>query len=127
MKKILNIWVEENSFTTSLEPSVFQSHFFKNTWVGASSLEYNKFITLLKELLKKDLDQDKSAQMMDAVLIHNIKKNKIYLLKIDKFLELSEDERVYLYKNFVDFYIPRTIWYKSFCLLEKELPEKFKI
>lgn len=127
MRKFLNIWIQENSFKTSLDSSIFQSHFFKNTWVGASSLEYDKFIILLKELLKKDLDQDKSAKMMDAILIHDIKKNEIYLMKIDKFLELSKEERIHLYNNFVDFFIPRTIWYKSFCLLEKDLPEKFKI
>lgn len=119
-------YIEEFAFKTDLENNLFETKFFLNTWVGGSNLIKDKLEEFLNNMYLKDLEQDQQAFKMKYLLIHDILNKKIYLMEIEEFLKLTDDQRLKWYWNFTDFYIPRTIWYKSFCLLQKDLPLKFK-
>ena len=116
----------KSSFLTDLEENIFTSNFFLNTWVGGSNLEENKINLLVNKLYLKDLEQDPEAFKMKYLLAHDILNKKIYLIEIEEFLKFTNTQRLEWYWDFMDFYIPRTIWYKAFCLLQKNLPNKFK-
>ena len=116
----------KSSFLTDLEENIFTSNFFLNTWVGGSNLEENKINLLVNNLYLKDLEQDSEAFKMKYLLAHDILNKKIYLIEIEEFLKFTDIQRLEWYSDFMDFYIPRTIWYKAFCLLQKNLPNKFK-
>ena len=116
----------KSSFLTDLEENIFTSNFFLNTWVGGSNLEENKINLLVNKLYLKDLEQDPEAFKMKYLLVHDILNKKIYLIEIEEFLKFTNTQRLEWYWDFMDFYIPRTIWYKAFCLLQKNLPNEFK-
>lgn len=123
---MINNEILDQAFLTNLEKDIFKSKFFLNSWIPGSHLEKDKLLKFIENLYYKDLEQDPLAKKMEFILIHNLKNKNIYILEIDKFLSLDEPERLKWYANFTDFYLPRTIWYRSFCLLQKNLPEKFK-
>lgn len=115
-----------NSFKTDLEGSVFNTSFFKNSWISSSNLNNKKLEQLIENIHRKDLDQDKNANKPKFILLHHIKNKEIYLIEIEKFLILNDETKLNWYNNFIDFYIPRSIWFRSFCLLQKNLSEDIK-
>lgn len=124
----LDYFLQNNlSFKTNLDDTIFASSFFINSWVGGSKLTDDEFNSFVEKIYQKDLDQDNQAFKMPYILIHKIKLNEIYLVKIEDFLKSSIEQRQNWYNDFTDFFIPRTIWYKAFCLLQKDLPNEFKI
>ena len=100
--------------------SIFNTKFFTYSLVLSEEVKSkllfnNKHI----QLGNKDKERDPNSKLINYIFIFNCFDRKTYLIDIDTWLNYSEDERMYIFKN-SDIYIPRSIWFKAFAMLNKE-------
>lgn len=102
--------------------SVYSTHFFVDSWIRSSELDNFNFNKKLEELYQKDLERDSGAKKMKYLLVFDVFKKKSYLLDIKLFEDFSLEVKKVLFKQY-DFYIPRSIWFLAFAMLnESNIP-----
>ena len=100
--------------------SIFSTHYFISSWIKRTDLDNTKLLEKIDHLHNKDIEKDPNAKRVNYILCFETKNKKVFLVSLDDFIKLSEDEKVWLFSNWWDFYIPRSIWFKSFCMLNSE-------
>ncbi len=100
--------------------SIFSSHYFTSSWLKRTDLTSKLLVDKIKYLHTKDLEKDPQAKRVDFILCFDIRNKEVYLIHCADFVKLTEDERVSMFADWWDFYIPRSVWFKSFCMLNSE-------
>lgn len=101
----------------------YATNFFKHSWVLSSELDDVKFLDKLETLHLKDKERDPNAFNMKWLIVYEVRKKETFLISIKNFLELTHEQRIHYFSTEYDFYIPRSIWFRSFALLKlEELP-----
>lgn len=119
MKQFSDNAIRINNFSSS----IFSSHYFTSSWLKRTELEDTKLLEKIKYLHFKDGERDVHAKQVNFILCFDIKNKDVYLIHLDDFLKLSEEDRVLMFTRWWDFYIPRSVWFKSFCMLNsKDIP-----
>ena len=101
--------------------SIFSSHYFTSSWLKRTDLVSNLLIDKIKYLHTKDLEKDPQAKQVNFILCFDIRNKEVYLIHCEEFMRLTEDERVSMFIDRWDFYIPRSVWFKSFCILNSKI------
>lgn len=102
--------------------STYTTNFFTNSWLKSDELCTNEFNKKLETLYMKDLERDTKAREMEFLLVHDVLNKISYLLEISYFRNIDFQFKKELFRKY-DFYIPRSIWFLSFAMLnEKDLP-----
>lgn len=100
--------------------SIFGSHYFTSSWLKRTDLTSKSLVDKIKHLHTKDLERDPVAKQINFILCFDIRHNEVYLIHSVDFVKLTEDERVSMFSDWWDFYIPRSVWFKSFCMLNSK-------
>lgn len=102
--------------------SVYYTRFFIDSWIKSDELDNLNFNKKLEELYQKDLERDSGAKKMKYLLVFDVFKKESYLLEIEIFEMFSTEVKKILFKQY-DFYIPRSIWFLAFAMLnESNIP-----
>ncbi len=101
------------------DPSIFATKYFRESWLTTTHLIEEEFIKQKDYMHQKDKLKDADADEIHSLLLFNTKLRTTKLIKIVDFLKLSQEERVLIFKDWYDFYLPRSLWFKSFTALYK--------
>ena len=101
------------------DPSIFATKYFRESWLTTTHLIDEEFQKQKDYMHNKDKLKDDSAQEIDYLLLFNTRDRSTRLIKIVEFLKLTLDERLLIFKDWQDFYLPRSLWFKSFTALYK--------
>lgn len=127
--KIYNKLPDIKYIPSQLSPSILKTKYFISSWVKHTELNnLELFDKKLKDLIEKDQEKDSEWKKVDCVICYNIELNEIYFIEISTLRsiikEYGEDTYSVMKRSiskFVDFYIPRSVWWKSQLMLEKRL------
>jgi len=97
----------------NFDSSIFSTHYFKESWLQSQHLDNLEFEQKLEYLFQKDLKKDKDAEKMENLLIFNVYSRETWLMKISDFKSMDDSFKLELFQKFHDFYIPRSLWYRS--------------
>lgn len=101
------------------DPSIFATKYFRESWLTTTHLIEEEFIKQKEYMHQKDKLKDSDADEIHSLLLFNTRLRTTKLIKIVDFLKLSQEERVLIFKDWYDFYLPRSLWFKSFTALYK--------
>lgn len=101
------------------DPSIFATKYFRESWLTTTHLIAEEFNKQKDYMHNKDKLKDEEAEEIHSLLLFNTKDRSTVLIKIADFLNLTLDERLQIFKDWYDFYLPRSLWFKSFTALYK--------
>lgn len=101
------------------DPSIFATKYFRESWLTTTHLIEEEFIKQKNYMHQKDKLKDDNADEIHSLLLFNTRDRSTKLIKIEDFLSLSMEERLHIFKDWYDFYLPRSLWFKSFTSLYK--------
>lgn len=126
--KEFNNLPDVNIIPCKLQSSILQSHYFISSWVKHSELNLEKFDLKIKHLIDKDKERDNNWIPVTHIICFDTLTKHICLVDIGLFRAVLKkykyDSYNVLKKTFgiyIDFFIPRSIWWKSFIALECDL------
>lgn len=97
----------------NFDSSIFSTHYFKESWLQSQHLNNSEFELKLEYLFQKDLKKDKDAEKMENLLLFNVRSRETWIMGISDFKLMDDDLKLELFRKSYDFYIPRSLWFRS--------------
>lgn len=108
----------------NLDSGIFATIYFIDSLILSNELNLEDFDKKFDKLIEKDKLKDNEFIIVDHILIRT-KDERVFMIPISNFRFYLKDGQ-YLNKirdiwKYSDFYIPRSIWWKSFKTLNRDL------
>lgn len=107
---------------------ILASHYFTKSWIKHSELNLIDFDNKLSLLMEKDKLKDSNWSPVTHIICFNTLSKEVYLVEIRLFRSLLEyygkESFSILKRTFgrgIDFFLPRSVWWKSFITLDSNL------
>lgn len=114
---ILNTQVDLNG-------GIFSTIYFKDSLILSNELNLLEFDKKFDKLIEKDKTRDEEFVAVDHILIRT-KNDEVFIIPVHEFrYYLNQSDYLELLKKvwkYSDMYIPRSIWWRSFKTLNKQL------
>ena len=101
----------------NFDSNIFSSRYFINSWVKTEDLDIRPLWKLIEKLHLKDLERDSQAKRPNVLFIFNVFTKETRIISLADFKAFSLDFKKELFSIGYDIYVPRSVWFKSFCML----------
>lgn len=100
--------------------NIFSSHYFINSWIKLEDLDIQPLVKLIDKLHLKDKERDSLAKRSTILFVFNVFTKETRIISVSDFKQLPLGFKKIVFSKGYDFYIPRSVWLKSFSLLNGE-------
>ena len=99
------------------DSNIFGSRYFISSWVRSEDLDIHPLVKLIDKLHLKDRERDIHAKRPEYLFVFNVFTKETRIISVTNFKAFSLGFKKELFSLGYDIYVPRSVWFKSFCML----------